>query len=384
MTVSCTGCTTWDNFKAAFIDQPLEEDTSVRIGILEPQTGADAAGAHEELTGIEIAHAAYPTVDGKNVELVYADNGSSVELCSDAAKSLIEAGVSVILGSYNSVLTLASSDVIREAKIPAIAITNTNPIVTKTNPYYFRVSFIDSFEGTVAAKFVYEQLQTTSVAILLKDGNDYGKAIATDFISAFEEASGEYDIVDTLTVPAETTDYGQYFVNLHYLSPSAIFFPTSIAEAEKVITESKMQGYNFTWVGTSKWDGLQEDNVYYTLDYDPNKATSAYAAILDRGYKNKFGQDKQPSDAVALGFDAYMFALKGIQTAEGESGNAIRRALESVENMQCATGYLTMSSSGDPIKEFVVEKYEDGERAVVYTMLPQKEGRDEEEEGELQ
>lgn len=380
MIISCCGCATWDNFKVAFIDKP-EEIQTIKIGVFEPMTGADAAAAADEIAGIELAHQIYPMLDDKPIELVYADNGSNVELCPSAIQSLVDAQVSVILGSYKSIYTLAGSDAIKEARIPAIAITNTNPIVTQTNPYYYRVSYIDSFEETVAAKFIYEQLQTTSVAILLKEGNDYNSAMATEFIKAFESITGEEDIVDTVLVPEGAQDYGQYLMNMGHLSPSAIFFPGSLEEADSAIWSSQKLGYDFTWVGTSAWDGLEVENVYYTLDYDPAKPTTEIAAIMKHAYKNVYGSDKEPSNAVALGFDAYMLALKGIENATAQTGYAIKTAIEKIENLECATGYLTMSSSGDPMKEVVVEKYENGERVIVYTMLPEKAGR-EDVEGE--
>jgi len=376
MLISTTGCATWDNFKAAFIDK-VEEKQTIKIGVLEPLTGSDAEAAKPEIMGIELAHQVYPTIENKEVELVYADNASDVQLCPTAAQSLIDAGCSVILGSYKSVLTLAASDVIKAGRVPAIAITNTNPIITQTNPYYFRVCYIDSFEGNVAGQFVYEQLQTTSVAVLLKEGDDYAAAMAAEFISSSETASGEFEYIETVTIPADTTDYGMILLQLNNLSPSAVFFPSTLALAQEVMSISELNGYEFTWVGTSKWDGLEFENVYYTLDYDPQEATTERAETFQRAYKNTYQTSEKPAEAVALGYDAYLLALRGIYDADPDEDLTITKALELVEDMECATGYLTMSSSGDPIKEVIVEKYENGSRSPVYTVLPQKEGREE-------
>lgn len=376
MIICCSGCATWDNFKAAFIDKPEEVIQSIKIGVFEPMTGADAAAAADEIAGIELAHQIYPMLGDRPIELVYADNGSNVELCKGAVQSLVDAGVSVMLGSYKSIFTLAGSDVVKESRLPSIAITNTNPIVTQTNPYFFRVSYIDSFEEMVAAKFIYEQLQTTRAAILLKEGDDYNAAMATEFVKAFEEITGEEDFIETVTVSENVQDYAQYLMYMKYISPDAIFFPGSLADAEAAMDSARRLGYDFTWVGTSGWDGLEIENVYYTLDYDPAKPTTEIAAIMKHAYKNVYGSDKEPSNAVALGFDAYMLALEGIKNATAETGFAIKTAIEKVENLECATGYLTMSDSGDPIKEVVVEKYENDERVIVYKMLPETHGRE--------
>ena len=54
--------------------------------------------ANAETPEIEIGGETY------KVELVYADNGSSTDKAPSAASSLVSAGVSIVLGSYGSVL----------------------------------------------------------------------------------------------------------------------------------------------------------------------------------------------------------------------------------------------------------------------------------------
>ncbi|MCQ2553821.1 MAG: ABC transporter substrate-binding protein [Clostridia bacterium] len=380
MLCALTGCTTWNNFKAAFIDPPVpvEPDKPViKIGVLEPFTGADAAAAADEVLGIEIAHELYGQINGVDIELVYADNQSNIEFCGDAAQSLIDAGVSVILGSYKSVLTLASSDVIKEAKIPAITITNTNPIITQTNPYYFRVTYIDSFEGDVAADFVYSQLQTKNTVVFMKEGFDYANVLAEEYISEFEAITGESDFITVVSYAPDTVDFTPYFERLGRLNPDVIFYPSTQSVAQPIIQAAKDAGYNYKWIGTKNWDGLEMEDIYYTLDYDPNLPTTERAFRFKKAYAEIKGADATPSDATALGFDAYILALSGLWKAEDiTSGDSICDAMSVLEDIECATGYLTMSTSGDPIKEVVVEHYIDGTRTVVYTVTPSKEGRE--------
>ncbi|HRV33218.1 MAG TPA: ABC transporter substrate-binding protein, partial [Anaerovoracaceae bacterium] len=137
-----TGCDTYDNFLAEFFEKSEQKETTVRIGVFEPLTGPDADEAEEEVRGIELAHELFPEVLGFPVELVYADNQSDVQAAVQAAQSLADQDVSVVLGSYKSVLTLAGSDIFAQAKIPAIGITCANPIITQTSDYYFRVCYV--------------------------------------------------------------------------------------------------------------------------------------------------------------------------------------------------------------------------------------------------
>ena len=145
------GCATFDNFKATFIDKNDDTKAVVRIGIYEPTSGADKANGELEIEGIELAHEMYPTVNGKFVELVYADNASDIHAAETAIKELILKNPSVILGSYGSVYSMVAGDYVKDAKIPAIAITNTNPLVTSNNGYYFRVCYVYSNQGDLLA-----------------------------------------------------------------------------------------------------------------------------------------------------------------------------------------------------------------------------------------
>ena len=377
MTISLCGCTTFNNFKAAFIDPKDEELKIVKIGVLEPLTGSDAAGAADEVKGIEIANSIYGFVNGAKIELVYADNQSEVSLCDAAVNSLVEAGAVVILGSYDSVLTLASSDVIKENRIPAIAITNTNPIVTSTNNYYFRVCYTDEFEGNAAANYIYNQMQTTNTAIFYKEGYDYASALASAYKAEMENLSGVYDNIVTIKFSEGRGDFTELFENLQEISPDAIFFPGTLQDAKTVISEAIEQGYNFNWVGTSKWDGINLEGVCYTLDYDPDMPTTRQAGVLAAKYKELYGDGKTVPEATALGFDAYLLATSGLNGSDFiDDKELVTQAIEAVKSLEGATGYITMSSSGDPIKEVLVEKYENGTRSTVYTITQEGDARE--------
>ena len=131
-----SGCTTFDNFKTAFIDKPEENTATILIGVYEPMTGVDSESSQAEIEGIELAHEMYPTVNGKFVQLEYADNASDIYAAETAIKELILKEPAVILGSYGSVYSMVAGEYINEAQIPAIAIpaitTITSGYVTST------------------------------------------------------------------------------------------------------------------------------------------------------------------------------------------------------------------------------------------------------------
>ena len=86
----------------------------VKIGVFEPQSGDNGSGGKQEILGMQYANQETPTVEigGETytVELVYADNQSSNDKAPSAAQSLVAGGVSIVLGSYGSGVSIAASD----------------------------------------------------------------------------------------------------------------------------------------------------------------------------------------------------------------------------------------------------------------------------------
>ena len=140
---------------AAFVSCGGEKAAVVKIGVFEPASGDNGAGGKQETLGIQYANSVTPTVEigGKEykVQLEIVDNESSNDKAVTAASELISKGVSVVLGSYGSGVSIAASDTFAAANVPAIGVTCTNPQVTLGNEHYFRICFLDPFQGTVLA-----------------------------------------------------------------------------------------------------------------------------------------------------------------------------------------------------------------------------------------
>ena len=145
----------------------------IKIGVFEPLTGANGAGGTEELEGIRLANKLYPEVLGKKVELVVVDNKSDKVEAANAATVLTQKDkVNAVLGSWGSSLSMAGGPIFADAKIPAVAISATNPNVTIGNEYYFRVCFLDPFQGTAGAAYAFDTLKAKKVAIVREVSND--------------------------------------------------------------------------------------------------------------------------------------------------------------------------------------------------------------------
>ena len=138
------------------------ENNVIRIGVYEPQSGANGAGGKQEILGAQYAQSLKPTItvgkDEYTVELDIQDNGSDDTTGKTAAAKLVSDKCIVVLGSYGSGVSIAAAETFEAASVPAIGCSCTNPQVTDGKPFYFRICFLDPFQGSVMAAFALEQI----------------------------------------------------------------------------------------------------------------------------------------------------------------------------------------------------------------------------------
>ena len=367
-----SACASWDNFYNAFINKKPKEDKVIRIAVFEPLTGEESKAAEDEIAGIELARKLFPSVLDSTVELVYFDNKSDPETAKELAEEIAgEETIRMVLGSYGNTLTVAAGDIFEEAGLPAIAITCTNPLITSTNSNYARISPVDSFEALGAAEFIYSGLETDNACAFYQAGNDISRTRAEAFISAFSK----YDGAQTPSLYAisltENASYDALFEGVEASGATAVYFPSDPELAEVLIKEAKTLGYDLKWVGSSLWAKSGIDGIYYTIDYDPYETLSSMTPTFLKAYREEYGRDSTPSYATALGFDAYLLALAAIREAESaEDRTSILSALYAINGLSGATGTITMSPGGDPIKSILIEEITGSVEAPIASVIP--------------
>ena len=385
LTVLC-GCTTWDNFKAAFIDKQ-DQKTTIQIGVLEPVTGADSKAAEDEIRGIQLANKVHPNVNGKLISLVFSDDKSDIDAAETAAKTLVDKKPMVILGSYGNVYSLAASPYIKEAKIPAIAITNTNPLVTENNPYYYRVCYVTSNQGDLLARYLLESDKEKVAGVLLPADNDVALAEATAFS---DRMKAETDDDDAIAYYEEYTtgqkDFTEVLQKLAATKVDKVMLPGDYTDAANIINQAADMGLKVTFLGDDQWESeeflkklnsnVSAQNIAFVQFFSPdNRGIEGEAVTKERqsflkAYAEEYGTDSEPSDAMALGYDAYFVAVDAIDKAADDATSEDINAI--LKDPQCrfegATGLINFNQNGDPIKTAYITTWQNGKMATIYTV----------------
>ena len=343
------------------------EEKVIKIGVFEPTTGENGGGGFQEVLGIRYAREMHPTVtingEEYQVELVEVDNKSDKTEAVNAAQKLVSEKVSVVLGSYGSGVSIAAGQIFADAKIPAIGCSCTNPQVTEGNDYYFRVCFIDPFQGTVMANYAFQN-GAKSAAVITQLGDDYSSGLGSFFKDAFAKLGGE--IVSEEQFQTNQTDFKAILTNIKAANPDIIFAPSSITTAPLIIKQARELGITATIAAGDTWEnstiienaGKDAEGVVISTFFDEAEPANDEAAAFIKGFKEYLVKNKQEDiiPAVsALGYDSYLAAIKAIETANSTDTTAIRDALKGVQ-IDGVTGSITFNETGDANKDIAFIK----------------------------
>lgn len=343
----------------------------IKIGVFEPLTGANAAGGELEVEGVELANKLRPEVLGKKVELVIADNKSDKAEATTAAARLIEKDkVVAILGSWGSSLSIAAGDVVKTNQIPSVALSATNPQVTAGNDYYFRVCFLDPFQGTVMANYASKKLNAKKVAIIQEVSNDYSVGLAKFFTDSFVKLTGDPNaIVATGNYNTGDQDFNGILTNIKAANPDAIFAPGNFTESALIIKQARALGITAPFIGGDTWETNEfitvggadvEGAVMSTFFDDTNPLTEAGKTFVAE-YKKAYPDRENIAAVTALGYDGYMMTLDAIERAGSADPVAIRDALAATKDFEGATGMINIDANGDATKnEAIIKTVKDG------------------------
>ena len=340
-------------------DVAASGDTVV-IGVYEPLSGDNGAGGKQEVLGMQYANSVAPTVeiDGKtyNVKLEIADNESSNDKAVSAANTLISKGPSIILGSYGSGVSIAASDTFEQAGIPAIGVTCTNPQVTEGNSHYFRICFLDPFQGTVLANFAKDELGADTVYCLGQLGNDYDQGLLKYFQQAAEEM-GMTVITDSF--PEGTSDFNSYLTTAKNKGADVIFAPTSISYAQLIVEQASAQGITMPLLASDTWDSNvilsaaqgKDLSIYVTTFYaeggnpEFEQGFKEWINADSTNLSNNGGDDTIAAVSV-MGYDAYFVALEALKAASSTDPGAVMEALPGVA-YSGVSGDISFNEIGD-------------------------------------
>jgi branched-chain amino acid transport system substrate-binding protein len=341
-------------------------------------TGPNASGGELEVEGIKLANELFPTVLGKKIELVIADNKSDKVEAANAAERLVNKDqVTAIIGSWGSSLSMAAGPIIK-GKVPAVACSATNPLVTKGNDWYFRVCFLDPFQGQVMATYAVTKLNAKTACVIQEISNDYSVGLAKFFMDSFVKLTknDKSILAKPFNYNTGDNDFTAQVTTIAQLKPDVIFAPGNYTESALIIKQARDQGIKIAFLGGDTWetDPFLEVgkkavegatfSTFFTSEVAMNKTSEQFL----KAYRDKYKKD--PAAVTALGYDSYLVVRAAIEKANSLDGQKIRDEIAKTKNFEAAAGNITLDENGDAVKDAVIKTVKDGKFRYLTTVKP--------------
>src|SRR4029453_12612322 len=163
-------------------------------------------------------------INGRKIDVVIEDDQGSPERAAMLASKLINQDkvVAVIAGGASG-SSLAAAPRAQALKIPFISPSSTDPAVTRTGDFIFRVCFIDVFQGEVMARFAANGLKAKKTAIMVDFNNPYSRGLSEFFELSFTKLGGQ--IVSKQSYAQGDPDYRGQLSTIRNAEPDVIYLP---------------------------------------------------------------------------------------------------------------------------------------------------------------
>ena len=348
----------------------------IKIGGVGPVTGEAATFGISTKNGMAMAVDEWNAkggVLGRKVRLIFEDDkGDPAEGATVYTKLIQQDRVTAIVGTVMSKVTLAGAPIAQAAKVPMISPTSTNEKVTLVGDYIYRACFIDPFQGTVGAKFSYDNLKAKTAAAIFDLGNDYAKGLSENFKATFEKLGGK--VVAYEGHPSGATDFKAQLTKIVQAKPEVVYISDYYNDVGLIAKQIRELGYKGPLVGGDGWDsedlvkigGTAVENGFFTNHYAPADARP----IVQDFVKNYSAKYKGTPDALAcLAYDAMHIMLDAIKRAGKTDGAAIKDALAKTD-LGVVSGQVKFDANRNPIKSAVIIEIKNGKQVYKTTVNP--------------
>lgn len=363
------------NEESTTSDEGTSEGGELHIGANLELSGAVATYGSSISEGIDLAVEeinADGGINGMQIKVTKVDNKSdAAEATNGAIKLTSQDKVTAIIGAATSGNTVAQAQIANDTETILLTPSGTAPIVTvnedgSLNDYVFRTSYIDPFQGTVAANFAIDELGVKTAAIYADNASDYAKGLAAAFKETFEAAGGE--VVAEEAYVAKDTDFRSTLTRINSANPEFVFIPGYYEEVGLIVQQARELGIDVPLMGADGWDSptLIElagkdalNNTYITNHYsseDPDETIQNFVTKFAEKY------DGSPNAFHALGYDSVYLLKDAIERAGSTEPAAIKDALEATENLSLVSGVITIDENHNPVKSATILEYVDGEQ----------------------
>ncbi len=229
--------------------RPVRAASAVRVGVILPTSGVMAFPGQSCRRGIDLAASFVAERGGPSLEILHMDAESKAENGRVAAEKLIAQGCSVLIGAFDSGITISAAQAAEAAKVPLVVNIAAAPQLTEQGLQYVFRNFPTApqlIRNAVAR--IKELSGLTGVqprtAVLLHVNDTFGRAMAGGVKALWKKLEVPIEIVEEISYDRAAKDLSVEVARAKASGADLVMPITRIADAILIVREMVKQDYN--------------------------------------------------------------------------------------------------------------------------------------------
>lgn len=296
-------------------------DTAViKVGTSGPLTGDYAVYGKAVEYGLKLAFEEINALGGLQFEVKAEDDEADPEKAVNAYNNLMDWGMQIMAGPVTSGAAGATAAKCAEEKVFMLTPSASDAAVIAAGDNVFQICFTDPNQGKASAQYIYNNNMGTKVGIIYDSSSPYSSGIYATF-KAEADTLGLEIAVEAPFTEATKGDLTTQVTNCQQAGCDMVFLPIYTAEAAKVLSVAKSNGYTTKFFGCDGLDGILSvenfdtslaEGVMLLTPFDAT-ATDEKTQSFATNYTEKFGvaPNQFAADAYDVAYAIYAACKAG-------------------------------------------------------------------------
>ena len=345
-----------------------EAERALKVGVIGPETGEQAAYGLRVLAGITMAARrldARGGIGGARLEVIHYDTRGDPELTLAAVNELIGQNVIAIFSAPTGWSTFAPTHLANQSRTILISI-GARRRIGRSGDYVFRYALPDEIATDDLVRFASGEPAYRNYALVTSSAYDHSLTLSALFKQAVAKHGG------TITVEADTYDTYSGATDLARVAdtlagaaepPQAVIYTGDATEAVSLIRAARAAGVTAPFLGgedlfTESFLAEGGDAVQGSLlfaSFSPGGGSPRAAEFIE-AFSGQAGA--KPDRFTALAWDAFAALAEAIEAAGSLKSSAVRDALVNGGPFEGATGQMRWTAAGAPVKHPFIYRVE--------------------------
>ncbi|TDB38259.1 MAG: amino acid ABC transporter substrate-binding protein [Actinobacteria bacterium] len=320
------------------------------------------AGRDGALLAVEEANLA-GGVDGRELELLPADDAQDVTKAASAFRELEAADAVAVIGPMTSAIAVTVTPIADELEVPLVSPTTSTDELTGRADWFYRLYPDNSSAARKLAAVVHDRLGHTRVAMIYDLANRaHTETWARNFTDELTLLGGSVTSSETIT----SGELGTYDIAVDRAlssEPQCVFVLANALDTARLATLLRGAGFE-GHVITSEWSatevvigygGRAVEGMMFLNTFDRESTTSGYQGFAKR-FRERFGYEAGFASVHA--YDATRLVISQLDSDPTRA--ALRGRLDGLRSFDAIQGGLKLDATGDVERDYFLMTIRDG------------------------